>query len=513
LLRRRRGACGQGIKRFAAQAQKATCANQQLDCIHRNFGGTMKKLFILIGLLLLGAAGWAGTTYVIGGKLQENHLAFVAQLAEITGLDISVQTYQRGFLSSRIETLVAIQILAQAATANNSAAPTLRLTFENKVEHGPWLSKGGPGLALIETRLVKVAPGHENYSKLFDQVPQLKESLALTRIDFSGTLSERLSIPAFNGQFAEAEITWGGLTVNSRYSARDKTLTADFSLPQLDVRAEQGSLTWAGMAGNFDLIEALPLIFVGASDALIRPLEITLTPDGQELPQSIKLQGARVTSLSSCEGNLVSITQNLEIDGIDLNDQTYGPGRCEVEVKNLDGEVLGKIRAQFRKLLHDNQQSSPDQLLAKSVSLYAELLKQSPEINLRQLHFATPQGNIDGSLQLSFDGSQSVDLENPAAMLQGLAAKAELALHETLVRQMITGSVLSKFMAARAAGQIPETFNDDELAAMAEQQVTTQIDALLAQNFVVRDGDRLKTEATFDKGELLVNGQSLPVLR
>jgi uncharacterized protein YdgA (DUF945 family) len=481
----------------------------------------MKKSVILIVIVLVTVAGWAGATYVVGGKVENSYSGLLEQFSQMGPMSIDLQSYERGWFSSTAQTVFELTVPVQPAPGEaaepEETVKTLRLVLESSVQHGPLLAGAAPGLALIETRLLSLSPGNEELEQLVSKIPQLKESLAVTRIDFSGNLTEQLKIPAFASRIDETDFSWGGLTLNSAYSPGNKTLAADFKLPSLEINAAQGQLTWAGMQGNFDLVEALPLVYVGTTDIEIGGLDMNFVPVNQDGPKSLHLKGLKVASTSRCTGKLVDVNQTMEFGGVTVAGETYGPGVCIIEAKNLDGEVLGSFQEQVRELYRTTPDVNPDALVARLIPLYSQLLLQlldkSPEINVSKFNFATPKGTIDARLQVKFDGTQGVVMEHPAALLQGLDASADLAIHENLVRLMLASTVKDQLNAARDQGQLPDSFGDEEIDRLAEQQASAQIDAVLAQNFMVRDGELIIAQATFKRGELLVNGHSLPLFQ
>ena len=52
---------------------------------------------------------------------------------------------------------------------------------------------------------------------------------------------------------------------------------------------------------------------------------------------------------------------------------------------------------------------------------------------------------------------------------------------------------------------------DEQIEEMALQQYEEQLLMLLAQKYIVQEGDKLKTSMTFKQGELMVNGEVLPI--
>jgi len=52
-----------------------------------------------------------------------------------------------------------------------------------------------------------------------------------------------------------------------------------------------------------------------------------------------------------------------------------------------------------------------------------------------------------------------------------------------------------------------------KLKSLAARQSEAQLEMALAQALVVRDGDMIRSSATFKQGELEVNGQPLPLFQ
>jgi len=98
--------------------------------------------------------------------------------------------------------------------------------------------------------------------------------------------------------------------------------------------------------------------------------------------------------------------------------------------------------------------------------------------------------------------------------LQNIDATANLLFDETLVRVIALAqaksSIQSQVAAARSMGQDLE-LTDEQIDAMALEQYDLQMEMLVAQGIVGREGKKLKTSMTFKQGELMVNGQALPI--
>ncbi len=481
----------------------------------------MKKFIVVIVIVLLGAVGWAGATYVIGAKAEKECNKIVERYQHWGPMTLSLESYQRGFLTSRARTVVTMTVPKVgkeqgAAAGQERQAETVQVAFEHTVHNGPFPGGSGPGLAVIETRLVDISPGHEEFAKLLKRFPWLQDPLMVSTIAFDGTEHNRMDIPVLESQIDGEQIHWGGLTIDATFSPRNKTLAGTFSMPGLDVHGDDGTLSWAGANGKIAMTEALPLVYVGTSEAQIGTLKMDMAEKKGEGRVAFEMKGFEVSSSSSCKDGLVEGVQNMTFDGLTMAGQTYGPGALEVEVKNLDGAALGAFQQQVRELYRDPQSTRPEELMGRLLPLYGQLLTKlaagNPQLNIRRLHFATPMGDVDGSLLVSFEGGQGMATQNPAVLLQGIEAQADLAVHEKLARLMLANSVEGQLKSARKAGRIPD-YSDKQIAELAQKQAGDRLEAVIASNFATRQGERIKTSATFHHGELVVNGQSLPLFQ
>jgi len=487
----------------------------------------MKKGWILIAVVLLGVVGWAGATYVVGGRVEKQYFALLNQYQQWGPVSLTSQGYQRGFLSAKAQTRVEMTFpTAGGAEGQAPAIETLQMVFEHTVHHGP-LPFGGPSghislspaLATVETRLLRVATGDgdQAFESLLQEIPELKESLAFARIGFDGAASGLLQVPPFEKRDGDGEFLWGGATFTTEYAPRAKTLAGSFDMPKVEFRKSGGGLRWSGIRGDFDLVEAFPMLFVGSSKMTFGPLAVTEAKQpGGEGPV-FELQSIEIVSDSRCEGPLVQINQTMKLDGASFEGKVYGPLLCDVEMKNLDGQVLSDFQQQLQGVYREADSFQPEELVVKLLPLYGDLLTKllagNPELHVKRLYVATPMGEAEGTFRMKLDGMQGVDPKDPAALMQSLQhldSSADVAVDESLVRGILVGSLKSSQQKVADAGGRP-SMSDTEIEGMVDRQLAAQLEALVAQHFIVREGKKIKSSATFKQGELVVNGQPMPV--
>lgn len=479
----------------------------------------MKKLVILVGLVLLCAVGWAGATYVVGGQVESRYLGLLDQYQQSGPFTLSSQGYERGFLGATARTSLEIAVPKGVAGAPDQGVERLQLVFEHRLHHGP-LPFGAalmaPALVRGETRLVGVSPGEEDFAQLLAAIPALADSVASFSVAFDGTTRSQVRVPGFVHQLDELRIDWSGFLADSEIGPGGKTLLGSFEMPQLDIQLPAGAISWAGLSGRFDLHETLPLLYVGSSTVESGAIDIDLSDAQSGEQKTVQMKGFEVALDSSFDGKLAGFSQTMTLAGITLDGDTFGPGVCAVEVNNLDGQMLSGFQGQVRDLSLNATDLGPEELLAQLLPLYTRLFEKlvegSPELNIKQLSFATPLGAVEGKLLVKLAGHPGLALDDPAVLLGYLEADADLSVAQALVDAVMGNSLISELQAAREQGTLPQ-YSDAEIAALAERQLGTQIEGLLAQNFIVREGRNLRASASFNRGEFVLNGTPLPLFQ
>ena len=470
----------------------------------------MKKIVLILVIVLIGIAGWAGATYLIGGQVEQHYRDGITRFEQWGPLKLTPESYQRGFLSSKARTLMELSVPVPAEEEGEVETETLRLTLETKLQHGPLPVGAGiaPKLACIETRLVVASIGEDD---LLAKLPWLGEITDRSSIGFSGGGRSRLVVPAFEKTVEEEQLTisWGGLRLDSEFSANLGELSGDLELAGLQLTAEDGGLQWDGAKADFDLHESFPMVYLGSFQTSSGPFELDFNEAGKR--QKVRLEGIAVDYLASQNGSTVEYLETLKVEKVDLNDDGYGPGELEISVRGLDGEVLSQYQ---KDVLEVYGQESFDseviglQMMQVYLRLLSGLAEGTPEIEFRKLQFATPKGDFSGNLRLKLHGEPGLELNNVSALLQKVEGQAQLTADESLVRTVMTGMLAQEMKKAFQQQEMPQP-SDEEIAIMAGSQVEQQLEALIGQQFIERSDGKFRCQAVFKDGQLKVNGQRM----
>ena len=474
----------------------------------------MKKLVILLVIILLCLVTWAGATYVVGSKIEANYTTLLEKYPRFGPVTLTGRNYQRGFLGSTAETVLHFKVPASAQPEGQQDRPeSLEIVLTHTLKHGP-LAGAAPALTLIETRLTEININGEPQDDFFNNIPQMQEPLALTKVGFDGTTQSHVQISPFTIEEDDGQITWEGFNMDSEYSPGSKTINGTLSTPGMKIAMPDGHMNWQGLSGHFEITEALPMLYVGPQEMTVGAFDMDFPSSSAAENKKISMDEIKITSDSQFDGKQVHYQQFMQFAGIDIDGETYGPGSIDIELKNLEAQPLSDFQAQVQEIYFGPDSLDPDLLLARLLPLYSQLFVDlgtgEPELLINKLTFATPMGNIDGRAQVKYNGQGEEVLAVSGALLQNLEASADLAVDESLVSGIMAANISKKLTQARNDGLLPD-YSDEDIATMAEQQLQSQIEALLLQNLIVRDGQTLKSSAVFNQGQLEVNGQMLPL--
>lgn len=474
----------------------------------------MKKNVIILLIFLLGIAGWAGATYLVGGQVEKHYRDHLARFQTWGPIQMSSESYQRGFLSSKGRTLIEFSVPGPAGAEGEVEKKTLQLTLEHRICNGPLPIGGGsfslaPKLALIETRLVSASVGGED---LLAELPWLGAITDMTTISLSGRGRDRLLVPGLEQTIEEEQLTinWGGLQGDIDFSMDLKELAGNLEVASLTMKDDEGRLQWDGAQLDFDLYEAFPMVYLGKYKSSFGPLAVDFDATGKGL-KKVRVEGVAIDSQASQKGSTVEYLQTLKVAKVEVDDAGYGPGELELAMRGLDGEVLSRYQ-QDALGIYDQESFDADSMGLYMMQVYMRLLsglsKGSPEIELRKLQFATPEGDFSGTLRLKLHGSANLESGNIPAMLQKLEGQALVTADEKLVRTVLV-SMLSQQMKNAYRQQGLSLPTDEAMAARAGQQVEQQLKGLIGQQFIERSDGKLGCKAVLEDGALTVNGVRL----
>ncbi|PLY01612.1 MAG: hypothetical protein C0623_05200 [Desulfuromonas sp.] len=481
----------------------------------------MKKIVLIVIVILVAVSGWAGATWFVGSKVEDEYRSLVQRYANLGPVKASVKSYRRGYLSARAETVMEMQIpKAPSAEGEDLQFETVRVVFGHDIFHGP-LPIGAPqgatpALALMTTRIVSTSGVEPDLDDLLQQVPELADAFSYSRIGFDGSIGGAMEIPPFSSEIEDVTLIWGGLTASSEYKPGGK-LVGQVEMPNLDLRFADGSMTWQSISYQLDMVEALPMLFVCSGNMLIGGMQMDVPVRKSGKRTQVRMQEVRIDSDSSYDGQLVDYRQTVFGEGMTVDDQVYGPLEIDMEMKNFSGQALSDYQQEILGAYGEFDQLDPDAIIARLMPVYSRLvvglLANKPEFNINRFYVNTPKGEARGMIKLKYDHPQNEapsELAMVSMYVPFFKVAADLVVDRQLAKAMIRSNVESQYQKAVASGQQPEV-SELEKQALINKQVEMLLQMYAAQGFIVIDGEQVTSRLVFADSQLQVNGKPLPI--
>ena len=452
-------------------------------------------LFVVVLLLLAIAL----TPYYFGIKAEEVYYRMVKKWSESWGIKLISTNYKRGWLESRSETMYSL---------NRGGEYKLDVKANDTIIHGPFVIGGifdgdinlKPFLAMINSKVILKATSQNDFGNMLDLLPPVEIA---TIISLNGSGASNLYMPPFSykNENNDESLNWEGFKGRVAFSRNFKKIGAVLQNPGLKTIDASGLFTINKVDLNFDL-EMENNEINGDSTLGLKVKEIEFRREGLEVGQLSQVAISDLIFKDSSKVSEKTIDSSLivKLDRVKSNFAEYGPGTLEISFRNIDKAAVVEIQKSLNK---DNDQKDFNFVLKNLIDLIA----RSPEIEIKQLSMLSPEGEITGSAFLRIKGSDSQGL-NPFSILSSINAEARISVPSKFfinTLEMIEKQKLQEeFKKTSQEGMMERDL--DEIARSAAKK---EAESLLHQNMFVFKDNRYELVATFNNGQLILNGQAL----
>ncbi|MFG5775532.1 YdgA family protein [Comamonas sp. J-3] len=452
----------------------------------------MKKLGIgIAAAVVVLLAGGAGTSYVMGGKVQEGFEATAKDWSK-PPLAIQVQSYERGLFSSTAKTMWTV----------NTGDEQLQFTATHAISHGPW-PRGHA--AEIATRFAFSPDAPPELISLYKDKTPLKWN---TQVGWGKTSQHQLSSPAVAGQFEKDKLSFGGLTADFEMSADLKGMKGQAALPLLQIESTVAS---ADELDDADAGEAINVVIKGntmrfdvnqpaGQEFMVGNVKWVLA-DFNSQPkfggEPVQFSGLSMDIDTKLEGEVVNTAINTGIQQLTLPKRKISDIAVDLGLRNLDAGWLN----QFTK--HSQQaQGNPQAMQALLLGGMQQLLARKPVLELKRASWRSEEGQSELSAAVSYQGDGSQGL-NPATDIQ---ANAKLAMPKPVLQALFSSRVRDAIIADNEGD---EDYEPQALADMVQEDVQGRISLLLQSGVLQEQDGKVSTQLEYTGGEVKANGKVL----
>ncbi|MBL8487896.1 MAG: YdgA family protein [Rhodocyclaceae bacterium] len=465
----------------------------------------MKRVVaVVIALLVLAAGAFAWASRQAGLEVADAIARQQTFLGRQPWLRIAAQTYERGLFSSTATTTVEVrgpygELLAGVlARATGSRGP-VRLTQLLDIRHGPlpnWRRGDfAPARAVIETRLRLEGDLGERLPELFGADAP---ALVVTELVDADDGVAHLRVPAIARELSGGvRLAWQGLHGDIRFARSYDRMQPDLTMPGLELQGKDGKATLGAMSLKGDLRLGSHGLWLGTADA--RLAELSATGPGLALRATA---GSYRTGVDAA-GDFLDLKTDMAAQGVEFQGEKAGPFRLAMSARHLHGPTVKALRDAAEALQARNPTPREEALeqIALTRRFFGDLMRRQPEFRVDDLSFRMPAGDLRLTLSLRVVRYDDEAGANPFSALEGIEGDLDLDLAEPLALALGEKALARRgAWPGAAAGEAPDA------AAAARSAASDQINALVLQGHLVRDGERLKAAARWRDGALKVNG-------
>ncbi|HJV62040.1 MAG TPA: DUF945 family protein [Albitalea sp.] len=447
----------------------------------------------LAGIAVVGGAALTGAQ--AKKRLQAAPLAWQAQWPMIKVLE---QHYDRGLFGATHT--VTLQFGCEAANPGGAAAPLL-LTLRQRVQHGPLPGLAGIGAVAVDTEVLLPEAARKQLSALIgNQAP----FSAHTLVGFDGASDTRFAMPQFKSTGPEGQqLAFQGITGSLR--DRGGVLQYEFSMPGFTLGVHDARMAMemrlAGARMHGELGGGAMWARPGKGEGDMAAMEMSVTPQDASMPPlKLALHDLHFSSDNRLDKALLDGVARFTAQGT-VNDVKLDKIELQASVKRLHAPSYERLMQRLMDMsaatCDMKQAISPQVMLAEMQQDLVALLPYNPEYALDKLAVESGGRRAELSYAVGMEGVTPEDAKLPLAALLG--GKAHFRGRARLPLAWAQAAMLR--FGANAQGPADPAAQAD----MAEVMLAK----MTGDGFVVRDGDMLATEFSFEKGQMLVNGKPL----
>lgn len=479
----------------------------------------MKKIFtVVIGLVLVGAIALGGTSYYFGIQAEQEYRALLQQGSQSGVIKLTNESYQRGVFSSTARTAGEIR---DPASTDKSAGEPVRFTLEHDIQHGPLTLGATPTgtrsaslvLGTIDTRLVLSPEIKTQIQAILGKPLETALLENHTTLFLGGNGESHFVIPAFHqtvGTDDKVVVNWDGLNLQMAYTANFKGFTGTMKAPSLEVVRKDGDFKMKNLESSFDMQEGLAGVPLGKGTFQLAHVEFT--GKGDSAGQNFSLKSLKMESSSQAAGDDINHVTAVRVDQVAAGADQYGPGVFELALRKLDAASMAKLQQVARQM--QNQSAAPvgsddnSPMLGQLMDIFDGLLKKSPEIEITQLNVKTSKGDLQGKAKVVFDGTKGASVNNPLTLLNAVSAQAEISVGERLAQEIAAPFNTIAPIDEQSDAEKP----DGNQATPGEADSSKDLlEDLVAQNLIVHQDGKYTASASYQQGNVILNGRPIPL--
>ena len=481
----------------------------------------MKKAAgITAGVIVVLVAGWAGTTWYTGKRIEAETPARLAEVNQKLadafagmgfGLEIRQLDYQRNFFTSQARYGISLTKTASAP----KELPQGTAEFVSRIEHGPFpkgaLAQGKwlPQLAFVHAELT----ANDDLKPLFELTKGATPIWSDTVVSYNGDTTGTAGVAPIELRKDGDVLTFSGAHAEGQYTQATRSSTAKIEVGEVALDASQSErpvkMNASGITLDVDSRQGQFGFGIGSSSAQVRRLDVEDLATGTK----VALQSLGYTANLAESGTSLNVQMRYEIGQLDVNGRNFGQGQATLNLDRLDGQATADLSKLYNEIFTEIGQSdaSPAEALTperrQALLQYGkQMLAGNPSLRLDPVTWKTAKGESRLTLALDLTKPAALDAEPPAI-------DDPQALIQQAIKALDLKVILSKPMAQDLLTQLLQSQGLDaqQAAAEAEDQISAAAGMAEMLSIGKNDGDNLVGAFHYANGAATLNGNPIPI--
>ena len=473
---------------------------------------------LLIFLPLLVLISVASIPYWVGGQIEKELRAqsdlFLLQWQQQAGYSYQLSRYQRGYLSSIVETRFTFEptVTGLLASTNSLAISPFSLTFRHQVSHAPWIDGrlSFTDMSEIKTTLLPEDELQAISKFYFNQQAMFRMT---SRLEWAGGFRSDGHLLPYRGRdhTGQYDVKWGGFRFSFEGDWIDASGTGHFNAPRFELRNESHGVMIGGLSGNFSRLMSPQKFPLGNGAVTLNTFQLRDEGDA-ESPLLIVLRDMGVSYSLLQRGALVDASQQFEFRLLNVNGMRFNHGALNFSLNNIDAVALHTIQQQLSNPGQSGGVDTtlmPHKRLQVVQSLLPDLLVHSPVIDISKIELTTINGMMSGRLKLGIEKGRDI----PATFVSPNDLKRLLPLAKIEIEIKLPASIIEqqagKAVRAKIIEQLMEseqTMTTEVLAEQTSRAVEQMLGQLEIQNIIRREAGYFRTRLRYENSQLYLNG-------
>lgn len=449
-------------------------------------------------------------------------------------VQVSIEKYDRGWLSSQADFKFTVSVAGKPALQAKLRQDEVKFTVREDIKHGPIIFSNGlqVGQALADGHIVLDDNVQAKINALFKDQKEKPSMDFRILIQLFGSTVTKLDVPAFTYNIVgkEGAIKWKGLQGKWKLASNMKKVDGHLTFSGFNVTSPRIEMEFANLILKFRQHEDASGLWIGKGGMSLPMIKVSELGKEKFLLTDLSLD-----SESNIDSALMTAGFNSKLGKVIFNGTSYGPGEFNSKLKNLDVDVLVKIRDKVNSINKANVPAGQRRMMAVSLlPMLPKLLDKGAEYQLEKFSFKFPEGDVTASGHAKMmKASPENNLPMPLGLKTRLDAKFDLSIPKTLAKRAMTLSNLRKIarkqriqlykqqqmqkrqaqMAMDPTQTTPpapvqqyQALNGAEMQSMAAQTTEQQLSLWVSNGMLKEVGDSYQVSIIFKGGRLLING-------